>query len=968
MNKEKIQELIFSDKDEKEIAAELIKWFTKNPELIKERYIFDRTVFHLLVLKNKPKVLEALFRDTTWLLMQDKPWRDIAVLGDRNNATVFHYAVRSEEDTETLKVLLEFIPELINNTNNLGNTPLHEAVLHHNVWAIQTLVNTGKCNRALKNEHEKTPLDMAGNNLDLRKALLSIDLSRIKSLDLRYRKSTPGSADKLGDSFPLLSSRSGSDYSSSPSTSLDSFHSSLRLQGETSPERDLSNLKIVSDQENAAVASSEQINLLLQELVGEYRVNKHSAEYLKAQKKFHELCKTNFFPEDFIFDPKLITHPEFQKVVSDAIGILYPSVDGIYTHFQEKINILMNQFIVLLIPHISLEDSKPREVPLFPEATPKKNQTLNLLWFLTACQDTPESKREFNLEQITNQALGVLGSTSLIEVLINLRALYVHFDADQKLIANLIVLQLLFYSAVNRIAEVPTLSMQLRFFCNINSDKDKGLGELGSQLNQHLKEVLELTSVYTNCPLLHNFLILNQQLRCPALIDANKSFDQLVNQALTKNRDNRVDEVLLIAHELRQLTITFYQKVSITEFNDGNWLKANKDILSPNIKELTDSFNLLSSYFCLKILSQPPENLKNALQFIIDLAQALCPLKGENYPDLNHMMLIAGILNNKDISRLYDKDAFRLPSAFRGLSTKDLHYLEEINKLISSDKNSKYMREVYGAFRSALPFLGLLLTEATFATDGNPNPLSRAEALGIVLKKILEVKLLINFEITAYQTNMTTFIKEFRPVDEESQYWASVRLQPRKADLLDLENNMAAIESVLDTLHKNFLPNNILPCIVINKKINKSTQTAEVLIDLYSLHLKRFKTDKQQGKNRDEIQQESILFERCFKKLKLAVLKIIEVNNQYYYELKLTDKKNPILFINLLDNLRKQLVTSEEFEELNTSRSSPKTLKEKPSKDAGKRKSVVFLDKNIFFKPEPKESDEEVTPLENMFS
>lgn len=395
----------------------------------------------------------------------------------------------------------------------------------------------------------------------------------------------------------------------------------------------------------------------------------------------------------------------------------------------------MSQFIVLLLPNISLEDSKPREIPLFPEATPQKKQTLNLLWLLTACQQAPESKREFNLEQITNQALGLLGSTPLIEVLINLRTLYVHFDADQKLIANLIVMQLLFYSAVDRITEVPTLSMQLRFFCNINGDKDKGLGELGSQLNQHLKEVFELTSVYTNCPLLHNFLILNQQLRCPALIGVNQSFDELVNQALTKNRENRVEEVLLIAHELRQLTIAFYQKVSITELNDGNWLKSDKDNLSPNIKELTDSFNLLSSYFCFKILSQPPENLKNALQFIIDLAQALCPLKGENYPDLNHMMLIAGILNNQQISRLYDKDAFRLPSAFRGLSTKDLDYIEEINKLISSEKNSKYMREVYGAFRSALPFLGLLLTEATFATDGNPNPLSRAEALGIVFKK-----------------------------------------------------------------------------------------------------------------------------------------------------------------------------------------------------------------------------------------
>ncbi|QMT61676.1 RasGEF domain-containing protein [Legionella sp. PC997] len=967
MNKEKIQELIFSDKDEKEIAAELIKWFTKDPELIKERYIFDRTVFHLLVLKNKPKVLEALLSDTTWRLMQDRPWREIAVLGDRNNATLWHYAVRSEEGTETLEVLLEYIPELINNSNNLGNTPLHEAVLHDNVLAIQSLVNTGKCDRAVKNEQEKTPLDMAGSKLELRKALLSINLSHIKSLDLRYRKSTPGSAEKLGDFFPLLSSRNGSDYSSSPSSSFDSFHSSLRLQGESSPERDLSNLKIVSDQENTAVTTSKQINLFLQEMVGEYRLDKHSAEYLTAQKKFHELCKTNFFPEDFTFDPKLITHPEFQKVVSDAIGIFYPSVDGIYTHSQEKINILMNQFIALLIPHISLEDSKPREVPLFSEGTPQKNQPLSLLWFLTACQETPESKREFNLEKITNQALGVLGSTSLIEVLISLRTLYVHFDADQKLIANLIVMQLLCYSAVNRIAELPTLSMQLRFFCNINSDKDKGLGELGSELNQHLKEGLESSSVYTNCPLLHNFLSLNRQLRCPTLIDANRSFDQLVNQALAKTRGERVDEVLLIAHELRQLTITFYQKVSITEFNDGNWLKADKDILSPNIKELTGSFNRLSSYFCFKILSQPPENLKTALQFIIDLAQALCPLKGENYPDLNHMMLIAGILNNKNISRLYDKNASRIPTAFKGLSTKDLRYIEEINKLISSEKNSKYLREVYGAFRSALPFLGLLLTEATFATDGNPNPLLRAETLGMVLKKILEVKLLVNFEITTYQTNMTAFIQEFRAVDEESQYWASVRLQPRKADLLDLENNIPAIESALDTLHNDFLPNHILPCIVINKKMYKPTQTAEVLIDLYSLHLKRFKTDKQQSKKRDEIQKESILFKRCFKKLKCAVLKILEINNRYYYELKLADKKNPILFIHLLDNLRKQLVTSEELEELNTS-SSPKTLKEKPSKDAGKRKTAIFLEKNGFFKPESKDSDEKVTPLENMFS
>lgn len=294
MNKEKIQELIFSDKDEKEIAAKLIKWFTKNPELIQERYLFDRTVFHLLVLKNKAKVLESLFSDTTLSLMQGRPWRDIAVLGDRQNATVLHYAVRSEEDTETLKVLLEFIPELINHTNNLGNTPLHEAVLHHNVWAIHTLVSTQKCHRALKNEQEKTPLDMAGNNLELRKALLSIDLSRIKSLDLRYRKSSPGSAEKLGESFPLLSSRSGSDPSSSPSTSYDSFHSSLRLQGE-SPERDLSNLKMVSAQENAAVVSSEQINLHVQELVGKYRVNKHSAEYLKAQKNFMGCAKQTFF-------------------------------------------------------------------------------------------------------------------------------------------------------------------------------------------------------------------------------------------------------------------------------------------------------------------------------------------------------------------------------------------------------------------------------------------------------------------------------------------------------------------------------------------------------------------------------------------------------------------------------------------------------------------------------------------------
>ncbi len=875
MSREKIQTLISSDTDENKIASKLIKYFTQNPGLLTERYVLDRNIFHLLTLKNKAQVLRLLLEHAH---KQEESWLLTAILPDRLGSTVLHHAARSElNSTETMKILLHYFSDLINHQNKTGQTPLHEAISVQNIGATEQLVSK-QCDRSIKNANDQTVLEMPELNDELKQILLSIDLSTIKSLDLRHRgKSSGESVDSFRDAFPMLASA----HLSSSSSSLESPHTALRYQDLSSSAGtsscDLS-MDTEKEQDEIQSISNETVILKLKLLLKAYRTNKRSIISTSLLNDFIALLHKQALASDFDLSKEPELHaPECKQVLLDVTEALYPKVDELYAQTQNEHYKLIDRFIHMLIPHISIADSQPRIPPQFSSDDEQKNNALETLWHMAACQTSSKSKRIFDVGVITNRALNLLSFLSLSEILKHLTDVYrFTFDRDQKIVANFIVLQLLYYNAINHVIPKTSIDQaQLDAFCDLNKHSRYGLGaKLGDSINHYLYTIHRLSN---NQLLLHNIYILNQQINCQELITFNKLFDQAVDRALAKTRDERIDEVLLIAHELRMLTLRFYQNVSIEEFLNNNWTKRDKKTLSPNIVEFTEFFNKLSDYFIAKIVSQPPGKVKNALQLCIEIARALCPLKDELYPDINHLMVIGnGVLNSTVISRL--------ASFFEELPPQDKSYLEEITQIVSSAKNFKVMRDLYREYRTTLPYLGLLSRDVTFAIEGNENNIIRAEACGEILRKIMEIKLLVNVERTNFQTDLPAFLQNYTMSPEDHLYNASRRLQPIKSDVINWNNTTEGMNTNIDKLISNYLSIDILPIFLVKKKNCSPSRIPSVLVKSIATRTKELKkeAEKSQVRTMDPIAQETLGLLHLIDKVKNVITEICRINNTYY--------------------------------------------------------------------------------------
>ncbi len=912
MNKEKIQALIFSDIDEQKLVKKLMKWFTKKPELINERYVFDRTVFHLLVIKNKAKALELLLENATWIPIPDKTWQAVAALPDRSGNTLLHCTVRADEKFQApLKSLLKLFPDQIKSENKDQNTPLHEAVLSEKVWSVKLLIADKNCNRSTKNGANQTPLDLAKINSEIRNALFSIDLSMStnNSLEARHRQGT--SIDNLRDLFPsITSAHSSSSISSSNSSKESSPHQDVNIKKSHS---ELS----VKDDEVLKVypfISMEEVLKLLKQITTTYRDQKRSPAFLNLQNEFHTLCLNSLLPDEFNLSNDPFFRPsECKGVLSNALGALAIDAEQHYARLEDTKSKLLKSFVLTIIPHMSNTDSEPR-----PVLNEQQDPTFNSLWLLASCQESIVSKRVFNFDAITHRALGIMNSIPLLEILVYFRRMYPYFDTDQKLVTNFIIMQLLYYSVINDLKQTINTDLQLKLLCKLNSE-EKGLGKLGEVINHHLNKINQLNAEYFKHPLLRNYIILNQQLSHPLMSQSLQSFDGLINQALAKTRHSRKDEVQKVVHELRMLSFRFYQRVSMTEFYDNSWAKQDKcpdsgdkdhecdshckavgkSTLAPNIVESTADFNKLNNYFVAKLLSQPSENITNALKFIIEIGLELCPLVEGQYHDLNHLMVISSVLNCSDLTR-----AINFSDT---LSSKDLSRIEDINQIVDKAKNSKYMRDLYKAFKKTLPFVGELLTDVTFANDANP--VFIAELNGLIFKKLMEVKVVVNFERRVHHTNLPLFIAKYAPLNDELIYNASLRQHPRKSDTLLVENTSEALTSILDALSKEFLPQGLIPSLVVNKKEHQPSQIPALFIELFTSKLKAFKKEQDKIQKNDFITQESKSLVAAFNKLQRIIPDLVNVLNTYYVPLKLSDFKKIELFKSQLDELHKLLLS-----------------------------------------------------------
>ncbi|ARG96803.1 RasGEF domain-containing protein [Legionella micdadei] len=876
MNREMIELLISSKKNDEKIIKKLTVWFTNNSLLIDEKYLFDRNVFHLLIKKNKLNVIEALCSNPNW--------RRKALEPDKFGNTILHYAIKSSKAID-LGRLIKLFPELINKPNNSKNTPLHEAVLAEKIDAVKLLLEHPAVDRSIKNHTESTALSLARDRKELAPLFFYVDPSLITSLNLKSRI-TPETVDgNFRAFFPLMCSKSRS----SPRSALSS---SPRAKESTSSTLTLFASRAAENNQKAIEEAVIRARQFLKLIARAHQEKESSIKCQNFQHEFNVLCVSDPFVEHLKLSSEEQTLGTYE-VISNSLRTLHPLADKKYSTYQKEAYYLQTSLIPLLLNNIQRVDLEPRGKPQIDISEATNEELLNHLWLLTAGQSDFDKQREINFAVINESAISLLSSFPLEKILIQLRVLYSSFDFNQKLIANFILVQLLLYSGVNAFPFGPAFHMQLRFFCKKNVNFNTGLAELGEELNIILQMAAKLSSALLDEPIIRNFSNLNRLVQF-TFVSKLHSFDQLVDCAIAFPREERAKYVQSIANELRMLTMMFYQEVSICEFNNCYWSKEETKHLSPSIVKFTDYFNKLSFYFIEKILNQPSDNTRNALQFLIELSQALCALGEEKYPDLNHLQVLASVFSSSNISRLTVE--------LGKLSTTDRKTIEEICTIASNLKNYQYMREICTTHRTALPFLGLFLTDVTFARDGNENALHRRAVVGEILKTILEIKLKINSECLIFVTDLPQFINTYPLPEtgnlEDKLYILSRRIQPRKTDHIDFDKLRSENPGVVIDQLSSFLKEDILPSSFFDKKSHPPSQFAEVFISFFENSLSHF-----------QAQHNDSDVANLMDKFQNAVENIFRINNTYYFPKKLSSNLNPIYYSGRIQELRKQVLT-----------------------------------------------------------
>ncbi|WP_454782210.1 RasGEF domain-containing protein [Legionella sp. WA2022007384] len=870
MKTKKIQNLISTENDQAAILKKLDLWFSKDRQLIEKTYILGRNVFHLLVLKNKTKVLD--------ILLSDEHRKAVAQRPDRLGNTLLHFAIRNgEENQETLNIVLKHFPDMVNSQNSNGNTPLHEAVLFDQLWAVNILLKHKQTKRSIKNANKKTAPELAVANPAIRQAILNIDLSKIQLLDLRKRPSSPDSSslNSFQVSFPLMSSRSASSYRLVSPDSGGSSSPTYKLQEINSQAL---NFEPMEEQGGRGGLDRKPVGPYsltpyLKSLLAAHQA-KDSSYQILFERVVKLFCKYHI---NEALDLSEFSADTVQEVLLNILSSSYSVVNAQYKQIQNRNFKLFSDFSSLLLGN-NLMLPKQKEIEVS-----KKISLTNTLKLLTACKETPDSIREFDFERVAHRTLGLLSSYDLVTILINLRKLYKNFDYHQKLVANYVVWQLFTYQCIEGISSDPMVFLQMESFFKCNVDEEMGLGLLGMQINSLFEALIENNSEVFNDPVLSNYQIITQRLAEYEV--AQESFDQLVDQALDLKKGEREHEVKQIAQEMRLLTISFYQNVLIKEFGT-DWVKAGAKKNAPHIDDLTQFFNKLSAYFEKKILSQTSANIKNALQFMLELAHELCLLDGEKYPDLNHLMLICSVFNNTNI--------LRLTNSFELLSSKERKTLIELEQMVSKEGNSKWMREVYRLYRTTLPFLGVILTDVTFAKDGNHYPLGRFEAVGAILMRVLELKTLLNHKFSRNITDLRVLLNNSFEANEDDLYLASLRIQLRKTDVINLDDPSRDCQSILDDLNQNFLNNNLLPAVLFKGQLHPPIQLANRLISYVSSYIKNLNKAVREFKAVEELSPEQLklkeahgTLDQLIEELEKTIGRIIEVNRTYYVKQKL---------------------------------------------------------------------------------
>ncbi|PRP76409.1 Ras guanine nucleotide exchange factor [Planoprotostelium fungivorum] len=309
----------------------------------------------------------------------------------------------------------------------------------------------------------------------------------------------------------------------------------------------------------------------------------------------------------------------------------------------------------------------------------------------------------------------------------------------------------------------PALSRKLQMFITDVLAKEQAMKEMAIRL---MKEVEKRSSEQA------------------ARIEAKKTHTQYALDIKAVDHDLSAYEFFMRTKEediARQLTVIefgIFKQIKATEFLNQAWNNMKLKHKSPHVLHLIARANKISFWVASIILCQSK---------VIDRARVIerfvrigeCLLKLNNFNSL--IAIIAG-LNVSAISRLkITWDAVEKP------------YTDLLKKLQSifdpGNSNRSYRKERNEAtskgMSSVMPYIGVTLSDLTFAEDGNPDFLQDNPSLINFSKRVLVSRLITDIQLNqqmSYQLSPIEeafFLQEFPHIHEKDLYDLSLVREPR---------------------------------------------------------------------------------------------------------------------------------------------------------------------------------------------
>ena len=442
-----------------------------------------------------------------------------------------------------------------------------------------------------------------------------------------------------------------------------------------------------------------------------------------------------------------------QEELNEIVAKCDAQLARAYARFEKKQQTLKQQFHQWLSDTDNqLKNVKKKKPDLTELSTQQSRQkSIELLWdFIQSTQ---------NPDELAKNMLGLMGVLPTREILIGINRLYPNLNAYQQAVAQYMVFNLLINDPNTMLDGT---ARQFERFLRRCAKKYAPLFAVD------LQDLRRANHTYT--ALNNNFLelqaLVNQNDETDQHPQPSKdnlvSFEALVDNALAKSSKNRQPEVTLIAHELMNMTIRVYQRISIEE------LCLKEDAQQETVKGFAKYFNTINNFLAKKILEQPYTKIENALLLLVQIADASYSLKpNDSYADLNTLFLMTSVLNNFAISRLKIE-----PSR-----------LQQLESLCSPSNNYANLKILSRSVEHAFPNIPLMKKDLTFAKDGNPNLLDRVQVMGGILKSVWDTHNRVNSQPIESATDLPLFIEEYKLLSDDELYEASLKHRPPSGGL-----------------------------------------------------------------------------------------------------------------------------------------------------------------------------------------